>query len=299
MLVSHRIHTPPLAGVHLELHRAIAPELVMRSVLLQGVVQDERITVPPVRADRSRLMFLLQGESWEFGDGFTLHAHQGEVVFIPRLGDVRGRSATTLVLEIDSEGSGASSAPRVIKLDADCLAAAQELAEALPHPAGDRRDRRQVDRLCETASRALRVFSHAGLPLRSEAISSLGVTPTDDEQELWNAMDQSLERLDQRPDLTDLESRLVCSRRTLHRRIGALAAKYRMYDGVDDWRGQRDFYRQLIAVLFLSHPDASPRLVSDLVGYRSVAAMCHAFQRAGLPAPGQIAQRLAELAPVS
>ncbi len=65
-----------------------------------------------------------------------------------------------------------------------------------------------------------------------------------------------------------------------------------MYERADDWRSERDFYRGLIATMFLSHPDATTTMVSRMLGYRSSEALCHAFRRAGLPSPGNVQKRL-------
>ena len=259
---------------------------------MKRLTQDERLNIAPVRGDRARITFVLQGELFAFR-GEQLHrARPGEALFVPRLGDVRTRGSSTSALELDMDSVESRSPLQLFRLSDDSNAAVQALYVALSEASENSRDA-----VRQAALRALDAFTSDEIPLSPKCANSLHVEPTADEQTLWAALDQSLERLDRHPDLTDLEALTGWTRRTLNRRITALSAKYRMYVGAEDWRAQRDFYRQIVAVVLLSHPDASPQVVSELVGYRSVAALCHAFQRAGLPAPSQIFGLLRQLEP--
>ena len=273
------------------IHRAILPALVLRTVRIEGLSFDERMAVAPMRESRSRLCFVLEGELWAFHAGRVLHLTAGDLLTVPAIGAVRTRSDDLVVLELDFDSSGLEcSAPQVVQPNAALIESAGQFSGLL----ASRRTR--LGDLSRAARALLAAFEGAGLPLVPKCFDSAGLV-SEAERTLLAAIDNSLERLADHPDVADLEGFTGWSRRTVHRHLRAFSDKYRMYQGSQDWRARRDFYRRLVALFYLSHPDASTKNVYALVGYRSASALCHAFRNAGLPPPNQVRSRLRDLAP--
>lgn len=285
MLYSHRFHAPPLAGAEIALHRAIGKSLVVRRVRIRGLVHDERLLAAPMRADRSRITVLLDGELTAFV-GERVHRFQpGGFVASSRL-TLPLRAATHLTLEIDWDPGGVGGALRqeVIRgtLSPEALARAGQLSEALTT--------RPLDESAAVA--ALVALEGDGLPFAPDRLQPELAHASPEDQRLMDALDDALCRLEQSPDTDDLAGALGCTRRTLTRRLRRLAKHHRMYERAEDWRTERDFYRGLVAMMFLSHPDATTKSVARLLGYRFAEALCHAFRRAGLPSPGRVRSAL-------
>jgi hypothetical protein len=106
------------------------------------------------------------------------------------------------------------------------------------------------------------------------------------EQELLSHLDRHLNALATAPMIVDFADALRATPRTLTRRIGNLHERHGLTGrGGKSWRGHRDAYRLVIASIFATHREISPRQLARLVGYGSVEALDHAFRNAGLPSP--------------
>lgn len=286
LLYSHRSHAPPLAGAEIALDRAIGERVVFRRFSIGELVHDERLLSAPMRPDRSRLTLMLEGRLTSFAGERAHELARGDYIACARLGSVRSRSSAGVMLEIDWDpgGVGGELAPELVlgTLPPGALERTEALSEALT--------RRPLD--AAVARAALESLRAQGLPFEPDALEAELAAGSAEDQRVMAALDAVLCRLDQSPDTQDFVTALGCTRRTLTRRLRRLAERHRMYERAEDWRSERDFYRGLVAMMLLSHPDATTQSVARMLGYRSPQALCHAFRRARLPSPGRVRRAL-------
>jgi AraC-like DNA-binding protein len=110
---------------------------------------------------------------------------------------------------------------------------------------------------------------------------------------LSGGLDTALRQLDSHPMLVDLESHLATSRREVSRSFRTLETTYGL--GILSWREMLRTWRLQAGASLMTHPRATTREVSSVLGYSSPAAMCHAFSMAALPSPGRILRALDSL----
>jgi AraC-like DNA-binding protein len=294
VLVSHRHHAPPLADAKIELDRVIGAHLVLRRVMMRKLIQDERVMVAPRPERRSRLLVVLSGRVLAFANGRSWELEARSVIALDRLSDLRTRGSAH-TLEIDWDAGSAAGQQLCSNLELGRLAPPTMTAlESLSTTLRSVRTE-MTDAIEPAVARALSALGAEGFPLRENALDEALARPRAADQKLWTALDRALTRLEISPDTQDIVADLGWSRRTLARRLRGLDQRYHIYgDAGIDWRSQRDWYRLLVASMFLSHPESTTRAVSRMVGYRSPEALCHAFARAGLPSPGAIREAVRE-----
>lgn len=189
-----------------------------------------------------------------------------------------GPVSSYLVLEWDPRihGAAAPSEFRTSRLDARDLERLRRLALDLEGP----------DPTSATLS-VLAILRANGLPLAPVAAGDLADRTTAADRALTAAVQTRLSRLEAHPALEDVVADLGWTSRHVNRRLGALAKTY----GVpwEHWRKSLHLARMLAALRLLS-VGATTELVSRKTGFRSPAALCHAFAKAGLPSPGVLAR---------
>ncbi len=285
MLYSQRRHAPDLCGAEIGLYRAIGDRVVFRRVDIRGLIHDERLLMAPLRVERLRLTVVLMGELCAYVGGTERTLRPGEYI-ATRIGAMRTRGETSVTFELDWDPGSIGGALASLRTEGALTARSRTSLERL----GEALSTRPL--LAEAARDALAALAEQGLPFDPAALApELGPADPAD-QRLMDALDAALCRLERSPDTEDLVRELGYTRRTLARRLRGLAQRHRMYERADDWRTERDFYRGLVATMFLSHPDATTASIARMLGYRSPAALCHAFKRAGLPSPGSVRRHL-------
>jgi AraC-like DNA-binding protein len=113
------------------------------------------------------------------------------------------------------------------------------------------------------------------------------------ERSLSHALDTVLALRDSRPMMTDVESLLGLSRRTVERHLPAVLTLWGQLP--ETFRDLRGRHRLFQAALAMSHPAATTERTARICGFATANALCRSFLHAGLPSPGRIRQRLHEL----
>jgi len=284
VLVSHRQHPPLGEDIALRIDRVIAPRFVVRRPESRGLVVDDRVTAPLGRGlpdARARLILVLDGRvRLRTREGRALELGAGDVVLRSRI-DAALEQGFGASLEIDFESDASVPSLEVGRLGAASMRALASLADATRHasPAA-------LPVFVAHLDRAQRALAAEGwhLPLHTSADATSEV-----DQALMTALDHALSDLSRAPALVDLQNALACDRRTIVRRTRSLHERHALSGfGGADFRAVRDFYRLLVACIFASSPHATTESVARAVGYGAPAALCHAFQRVGLPAPGAV-----------
>lgn len=190
-----------------------------------------------------------------------------------------GPTSRLLALEWDPRvmGAGRAGSVGIDRIDPRTLAALADCASRLERAPTD----------AHASAAAIEIVQRLralGLPLARIDAGVLRRTSDDGEQRLADALGQSLSRLREHPDLEDVSGELGWSTRLVNRRVGDMVARYGIpWDG---WRAMLRSFRLTTALRLLSVPGATTEGVAKLTGFRSPSALCHAFDKAGLPSPG-------------
>jgi AraC-like DNA-binding protein len=128
----------------------------------------------------------------------------------------------------------------------------------------------------------------AGAGFDPIAPGQLADAPCADLVPLHTAISRQLAAIEASPAIKDLSARLGWNERRIHRGAGELARAYRLT--WQNWREAIYRARMLQALRLVGAPGATTELVARLAGYRSPSALCHAFAKAGLPSPGELAR---------
>jgi AraC-like DNA-binding protein len=279
MIFSRRLHR--WGDATLEQQRALAPTWVVRRCRFGGIFEDER----PLRtlgrgtdATRTRMSVVLTGRIVAFVGDLSWELETGDAMVVSPLADLFIADLDSSTgFEIDWAAGPLPPFATRLRLSGEFLATAVGVAESL-----------RVGDQGAFAAAARRLFERVtveGLPpLDAEALDCV-----DQPSQLGlSALDAVLNDLVGKPQLSDLEQRLGCSRWTLMRSFRQLHDMYGLsgLSGGTDWRAMRAFTRLRVAGLLLTHPKATTRAIADSVGFRSPEAMCHAFANAGWPSPG-------------
>ncbi|MEO7112476.1 MAG: hypothetical protein ABI183_18675 [Polyangiaceae bacterium] len=254
---------------------------------MRELLQDEHRTRVPLRLDRARsrrhVTVMLEGSARVVIGDEVVDVRAGDA-FIVREGEVfasRGADSDALEIEWDPGtfgDTGRLAPPSRVRLSHRSRASMHALANAT-------REAGSGEALVAPLENALTALASEGVPV--DPTSARLVPPSTHEDQLFmHELDHVIVRLAQAPMLIDLETQLRVSRRTLTRRIASLNASHGIIGrSVEQWRHGRDLYRLVTASIFLSHREATPKVVAAHVGYGSVEALDHAFSRAGLPSP--------------
>lgn len=189
-----------------------------------------------------------------------------------------GARTRVLIAEWDPRVLGArhGQALTTLRLDARTLARLGTFAGELGAA-----DLGRATRAVDAIARVLRA---EGLALAPFAVGDRITPALAEERRLAATLGAQLSRLREHPDLEDVGSALGASARHVHRRLGALAAHYQ--SPWPSWRALLRHYRFVSALRLLSAPGATTERVAEATGFRAPAALCHAFEKAGLPPPG-------------
>jgi AraC-like DNA-binding protein len=287
MIVSRQRWTWGEAEV--ERDRALWPSWTLRRVSFRGLRDDERPLLGTIgrgiEESRARLSVVLDGRFGVWSGGASRELGRGDALFVAPVSDAPGCNLGgefDAALEVEWRGSTPRAAATAFRLPEAVFAEAAALAEALRRCRAD-----ASPALAVRAQAFLRRIRALGIAVPAEAPAG---TPESEDQRVMSATDDILSRLDQRPQSTDLESRLRCSRWTVTRLFHHVHAEYAMcgIGGATDWRSVRDYHRLRIARMLMTHRRSSTGSVARYVGYGSAEAMCHAFANAGLPSPGRL-----------
>jgi AraC-like DNA-binding protein len=257
--------------------RAISEDLVMRHVATEGVLSDERVTIPLLGRGTSeagaRLLVVFSGTVHLVGAS-PRTLLPGDYVVAPTAGFFT-RSDAASTLELDLRTATAVRATVTGKLPA----AARDRLRAVAAALWERSDVDALARDVEAWLVAEGVLG--GRPL------SLACAPED--QRTIALVDRSLERLASQPMRVDLEDGARASAKTVSRRIDRVHARFGLHGlgARTDWRATRDFYRILVAALLASSGRLPTRELAAYSGYGSAEALCHAFAARGLPSPAR------------
>lgn len=128
-----------------------------------------------------------------------------------------------------------------------------------------------------------------GLPLEDLAAADLAALygATREDRALFAAALAPLNHLESKPMLADVQAALALSARQTARKLAKLGERF----DIGAWRTHLGAWRTMAACALLSRPGATTEWVAKRVGFGSPVALCHAFQRAGLPSPGTLHHR--------
>ncbi len=196
---------------------------------------------------------------------------------------------------IDAFG-GATSRLLVLTWDPDALGL-PFAGEVRVAPLG-RRDRARLDLLsrgltgprpAQAIAEIIAVLRAAGVGLAPVTAAQLEAEPVAaDDQRVHAAFVEQLGDLERRPAIGELAQRLGTTERHVHRRLRAFGERYATQ--WTQWRAALHHARILTAVRLLAAPGATTERVARLCGYGAPSALCHAFERGGLPSPGALAR---------
>lgn len=258
--------------------RAISEDLVMRHVATEGILSDERVTIPLLGRGTSeagaRLLVVFSGIVHMVGAGVDATLRPGDYVIAPTAGFLtRSDAASTLELDLRT-----ATAVRTA-ITGRLAASARERLRAVVTALWESADVDALARDVEAWLVAEGILT--GRPL------ALGCDP--EEQRIITLVDRSLERLAAQPMRVDLEEGARVSAKTISRRIDRVHARLGLHGlgARTDWRATRDFYRLLVAALLASSGRLSTRDLAAYSGYGSAEALCHAFATRGLPSPAR------------
>jgi AraC-like DNA-binding protein len=131
----------------------------------------------------------------------------------------------------------------------------------------------------------LRAWGLALAPIASRDIEAAAEDAVDGR--IQGAFAERLSNLGAHPGISDLVAELGTSERQLSRRIGRIARRYGL--PWTHWRAALHHTRLLQALRLLAAPGATTEKVARLTGFRAPTALCHAFEKGGLPSPGVLA----------
>jgi len=260
-------------------------------LVIQRMIVDWGAQAPLVRyiarQHRSQLSILLSGRGYFVSGGRTFTLGPGDVVRSDqRLHDdegYAGEPARVLVLdwEDDALGPRHCGVARLGRLGARDTAILSRYVRGLR--AGEHQ-RWAIDLVAQLS--ALGVTR--GTP-RIEPDTAVGPSG---EAEIYRALGEVRSSLHHHPSLPELAERLNVSERQARRAFGELDRKMGL--NAQGWRETMGDLRIATAHQLLSLPSLPLSQVAALSGFRSAAALCHAFSERGGLTPGRAARALRE-----
>jgi len=277
-----------------ELDRRIHTRGVLRRVFTRGLVQEERLTVDRLGRGsedrlRAQVMIVLSGELRASVGRSSWILAPGDVVAVDRVADLMTHGGEGLSFSVDwtADGSIRGSGrlgPRAVSLIRDIAASLRRGRPSDGEAAAHRRALHDV-----LTAQGIRLSGLHESPEASARVPDPGGRQAED-QRYMDVMDTVLSDLERGPASADWNEHTGATRRTLTRRTHAVYRRYSLFGmrGRTDWRSTRDHYRLIISTILLTEETATVAAVARAVGYRSAAAMCHAYAQAGLPSPGRV-----------
>ena len=261
----------------------------------RNVVCDDEIFLPAIarvgRVSRPVLTIVLAGRARVRADGFERWLAAGDVTLLPTKAAVamrqEGAEFRSVAIEWDEGplGDAVRPTPDATRLSVRDDARVQAIAGALE--ACD--DEHQAAALL---AKLLAILRSVGVGLERAEAASLVEEPDDQTQQLSSALDAVLSRLDAGPALTDLDA-LGLSSRQINRIVSRFNERYGFNSA--GWRDTRNRRRLLVGATMMTAAGARTELVARAMGYASPTSFCHAFDLAGLPSPGTVAEAVAKL----
>ncbi len=155
---------------------------------------------------------------------------------------------------------------------------AARLERATRGLAGPRPEDAVIDLLAQ-----LRALGFTFAPIRRESLA-----PDGSDARIYAEVSARLSDLEHHPAIGEVADALGATERHIHRTLAAIGRRYAFPWA--HWRNALHHTRLLQAMRLLAAPGATTDRVARLTGFRAPAALCHAFDRGGLPSPGALAR---------
>lgn len=279
VLALRRIAYEPISGARYEIHEALHTLFRVRVTRTAGVTLDEHLLYPATDwtgdGARPQAEITLEGRLRNTENGEVRWVEPGTFAIGGALDTLYARvEADSLILSVDwALGSLGARAPRGLPTGALSEAARRTLiTHAHTIIGGD----------LSVVPSVLTTLSAAGLPLDPIA-SDLELSIEEEDRAVVAALSEAMSNLAASPMSVDLERTLQRSRRHVVEVVRRVASRFGLNGS--DWRSLRDRFRLNAAAVLCTHAEARTDNVARAVGYGSSRALCHAFARAGLPAP--------------
>ena len=264
----------------------------------RGVICDDELFLPSIsrvgRVSRPVLTVIVEGRARvRLPTGFERWMEAGDLALLPEKAVVAMRQEATpafrsIALEWDpgTLGARAPSAPDVARLDRSAVNVVVAMADALETC-------RDVRRAAQLLADLSALLASRGAPLTAVSTADLVEPVPSAVLHLSNALDGVLSSLDGGPALVDLDGALGLSSRQLNR----VVSEFNRRAGFNSlgWRDTRNRRRLLVGASLMTAARARTERVARAMGYASPTSFCHAFAQAGLPSPGNAAERVAAL----
>jgi AraC-like DNA-binding protein len=291
-------------GVRRVVHAAYHPRLWIFVAQQSEAVVDERLGRLAVRrptAGRAYVGFLLGGdtrvrtltgdERW-FAPGTALAADARGQLGMRTDGTREPLLSISIEWDRDFYGTRANGGARCGSLGS--IAATRDGVDALLRSIEEAwSDAGAEGRLAAAASGLLCMLRADGFGVPTVEPADLVHDVGSVDRSLSHALDSVLALRDSRPMMTDVESLLGLSRRTVERHLAAVLTLWGQVP--ETFRDLRGRHRLFQAALAMSHPAATTERTARICGFATPNALCRSFLHAGLPSPGRIRQRLHEL----
>jgi AraC-like DNA-binding protein len=151
-------------------------------------------------------------------------------------------------------------------------------------------DPRATPLLSASVASLLAILRADGLDLPRVEAADLAHEPSAMVRRLSHALDLVLTLRESLPMMTDVESLVGMSGRTIERHLPSVLALWGQ--SPETFRDLRVRHRLFQAMLAMSHPAATTEETARLCGFATPNALCRSFLNAGLPSPGRIRERL-------
>ncbi len=289
-------------------HGAFHPRVWVHVLELDGCYDEELLPYlgkgRPV-AGRALCGFSVSGRSFvRFGSGRRVTIEPGDGVFCQGRSAFRSRAESTdapaISINIDWDadyfGAGAPASPSRFSLGSKAGlservdALRTEIARAWEHAA-------LAPSLAASVSDLLAFLRASGLAVPVVRPADLETSFDADVQRASRAFDRAFSQTRDLPMLIDVEASLGLSARTIQRAMPRVVRAWgRAPVTFRELRTQVQLGR---GCLLMSHPQATTERVADLLGFSTANALCRSFAKSGLPSPGRVRERLADLLQVS
>lgn len=137
----------------------------------------------------------------------------------------------------------------------------------------------------QAAARLVRQLSESGHPVPAVTAEALMKDVPPRGQELADAINHAMLRLEHSPTWVDVETHCGLSQRHIRRLLKEHAAWWEPFASSPGWRSTLQAQRLLSAALLASAPGISPGVLAHAVGYRSTRALSAALRSAAMPGP--------------
>lgn len=287
-IITRNISSPELAGARLLNRSWLGVEMRVSAIEMGGFVWDSALLPRPSGEGRAYVVLPLEGSVRLLARGVRVSPGEGvvfpsfaasfdeRVVIFPRHRAIALRVERARARFEPPFGVFPVDVDIALRLHSVLWAAGSHVPEAA---------------LADSLTELVRMLATAGV-LDPLTLTTDGADEPADEP-VARALTRALTLGDPRPTLTLIEDSLALSERHARRRVDSFLIRHRM--PFSRWRDLRQSFSLTGAGLALSLPGISTETVSRAAGFASATGLCHAFQRAGLPPPQEIARAHARL----